>query len=278
MPQADSHVHSEWSWDAPNGSMHASCQRAVALGLPSIAFTEHVDHTVWRVAMDDLDPDDHLDLLVQDGRLHPPRFDASGYLATIEECRERYPDLGILSGLELGEPHRHADRVADVLSTGTFDRVLGSLHTLRDRDEYAEPPGLWGHRDSTDVVRSYLAEVAVLVASNQQFEILAHIDYPVRSWPASADPFDPRIFEDEFRHALRVLADSGRALELNTQVPLHSTILGWWRDAGGTAITFGSDAHDPESVARGFRDAGHLAEAYGFRPGRHPHELWGRVG
>lgn len=264
--------------DAPNGSMHASCQRAVELGLPAIAFTEHVDHTVWRVAMDDLDPDDHLARLAQDGRLHPPRFDASGYLAAVEECREQYRDLRILSGLELGEPHRHADAVGAVLRTGTFERVLGSLHTLRDRDEYGEPPGLWSHRNSTDVVRSYLAEVAVLVASNQQFEILAHIDYPVRSWPSSAGPFDPHMFEDEFRHVLRVLADSGRALELSTKVPLHSTVLGWWRDAGGTAITFGSDAHDPASIARGFRDAGHLAEAYGFRPGRHPHELWGRVG
>src|SRR5262245_61377084 len=40
---ADNHVHSEWSWDAPNGAMMESCRRAVELGLPSIAFTEHAD-------------------------------------------------------------------------------------------------------------------------------------------------------------------------------------------------------------------------------------------
>ena len=44
---ADDHVHTEWSWDAVHGSMERSCARAVALGLSSIAFTEHVDHTVW---------------------------------------------------------------------------------------------------------------------------------------------------------------------------------------------------------------------------------------
>ena len=43
----DNHVHSEFSWDARNGSMRASCQRAIELGLPSIAFTEHVDMTAW---------------------------------------------------------------------------------------------------------------------------------------------------------------------------------------------------------------------------------------
>src|SRR4051812_7223770 len=43
----DNHNHSEWSWDAFAGSMEGSCARAVELGLPSIAFTEHVDLTRW---------------------------------------------------------------------------------------------------------------------------------------------------------------------------------------------------------------------------------------
>ncbi len=42
---SDDHTHSEWSWDASAGSMVGSCARAVELGLPSIAFTEHVDVT-----------------------------------------------------------------------------------------------------------------------------------------------------------------------------------------------------------------------------------------
>ncbi len=36
----DSHVHSEWSWDTPVGSMVGSCARAAELGLAGIAFTE----------------------------------------------------------------------------------------------------------------------------------------------------------------------------------------------------------------------------------------------
>jgi len=49
---ADSHVHSEWSWDAPAASMERSCMQAIELGLPAIAFTEHLDHTAWPVAAD----------------------------------------------------------------------------------------------------------------------------------------------------------------------------------------------------------------------------------
>jgi PHP domain len=39
----DGHVHSEWSWDASNGSMEKTCSRAVEMGLPAVAFTEHAD-------------------------------------------------------------------------------------------------------------------------------------------------------------------------------------------------------------------------------------------
>lgn len=277
MLPADSHVHSEWSWDAPHGSMRATCERALALGLPAVAFTEHVDHTVWRVATTGLDPDHHLARLAERGLLHPPAFDATGYLAEVEECRARYPDLTILSGVELGEPHRHGAAVAKVLATGSFDRVLGSLHSLADGGDYAEPPGLFEHRAADKVLGDYLAEVAVLVSSDAPFEVLAHVDYPLRSWPADC-AFDPRDFEDEFRHTLRATADSGRALEVSTKVPLHSIILRWWREEGGHAISFGSDAHDPESIAQGFGDAVRMAETHGFRAGRLPYDLWSRRG
>ena len=40
-----------------------------------------------------------------------------------------------------------------------------------------------------------------------------------------AGPFDPFEFEEEFRNALRATAQSGRALEINTRIPLHSTLL-----------------------------------------------------
>lgn len=279
MRPADSHVHSEWSWDAPEGSMERSCTKAVELGLPAIAFTEHVDHTVWTVALDALDGDDHLATLVApDGLLTPSEFDAYGYLEAIETCRERFPSLRILSGLELGEPHWHAAAIAKVLGAGHFDRVLGSLHCLPDGDRFAEPPGLYGHRAAAEVVRQYLAEVARLVTDSDVFSVLAHVDYPIRSWPVQeAGPFELSAFEAEFRHALRATAQSGRALEINTRIPLHSTLVTWWHEEGGEAVTFGSDAHEPSAVASGFRDATAMAEAHGFRPGRHPYDFWPRV-
>ena len=82
----DSHVHSEWSWDAPLGDMEGTCARAVALGLPAIAFTEHLDHTVWQLPPDSPLPTAHVAALAgPGGSLTPPPFDADGYFELLFE-------------------------------------------------------------------------------------------------------------------------------------------------------------------------------------------------
>ncbi|HEY0533360.1 MAG TPA: hypothetical protein VGD29_17360 [Actinoplanes sp.] len=76
---------------------------------------------------------------------------------------------------------------------------------------------------------------------------------------------------------MRATAQSGRALEVNTRLPLHATVLTWWHEEGGDAITFGSDAHLPALVGHGFAEAAQMAEAHGFRPGKNPYDIWGRA-
>ena len=277
MLPPDGHVHTEWSWDATAGSMERSCARAVALGLPSIAFTEHADFTAWvadpevRALMQPVDAA----RLLPDGRFRPPPLDAPAYLACVQRCRELFPGLRILSGTELGEPHWHGERVNAMLTAGTFDRVLGSVHTLELAGNRLVD-FLFKRANPADLVTAYLAEVLRMVRSAAPFAVLAHIDYPLRHWPKEAGPFDPFLFEDEYRTVLAALAGSGRALEANSTVPLPPVIMRWWYEAGGQALVFGSDAHDPPAVARRFADLAAAAEAAGFHPGRHPHDFWRR--
>lgn len=255
--------------------MERTCARALDMGLPAVAFTDHADYTTWNVSAGDLDGHEHLEAYVTpDGSLTPPTMNLDGYLECVQRCRDRFPDLHVISGVELGEPHRHPDRAAELLTAGRFDRVLGSLHTLRVSGQSFEPSGLYRQQAAADVVRQYLAELSRLIDATDAFAVLAHIDYPVRYWPPQAAPYDPNAFEDEFRHVVRKLADSGRTLEVNTRVPLSADVVRWWRDEGGEAITFGSDAHDPTLLAHGFGDAAAMAEAHGFRPGRHPYDFW----
>jgi histidinol-phosphatase (PHP family) len=259
--------------------MERTCAYAVEIGVPAVAFTEHVDHDGWPVRREDLDGHEHLLPYYSDGVLMPGQLDLDGYLESIQVCRERFPTLRIISGVELGEPHWHAQQAESLLAGGHFDLVLGSLHGLLFNGEFAEVAQLLRERDSDEVIREYLLEAERLVSGSQCFSVLAHIDYPARYWNehAGAGPFDPSHFEDEFRHVLSALAASDRALEVNTRLSPFPQIIRWWREAGGQAITFGSDAHVPMALATGFADAAALAESEGFRPGCDPEDVWYRV-
>jgi histidinol-phosphatase (PHP family) len=286
----DDHTHSEWSWDAVQGSMEGSCARAVELGLPSIAFTEHIDRVRWRITGPLSDPASAaaLDAISQriaanvapDGCFDPPPLDVDGYLASIERCRAKFPGLRIVTGVELGEPHWFAEQSRSLLAAGAFERVLGSLHSLDVDGEQCDVWSLfrtWAEgRGPAGVVRAYLAEVARMVESGFPFQVLAHLDYPIRRWPAEVASLPPSAFEEEYRAVLRALAQSGRALEVNTRLPLDAQIVRWWHEVGGEAVSFGSDAHFPEAVATGFAEAAAMVEAQGFRPGKAPQDFWRR--
>jgi histidinol-phosphatase (PHP family) len=74
---------------------------------------------------------------------------------------------------------------------------------------------------------------------------------------------------------LAALAASGRVLEVNTFSPLASvTQLRWWREGGGRAVSFGSDAHVAARVGDKFQQAIDVAEAAGFTRGGDPLDFW----
>jgi histidinol-phosphatase (PHP family) len=258
----DLHVHTEWSWDAPRGHMERSCERAIEIGLPAIAFTEHAD---WAI--------------VHQGQ---HSVDIAGYHDAIERCRAKFKGLRILSGVELGEPHRFPRETAEVLGAGPLDQVLGSIHSVRldgvltDASQFRLRSGL----DFPDAVREYFRETLAMVESDQPFETLAHLDYPKRYWLEQAAPYREEDFEPEIRAVLATAARTGRVLEVNTTrgtvLCPGMTVVRWWRQVGGQAVSFGSDAHQPDKLAEGFDLATQMVEAAGFKPAKDPTALWRR--
>ena len=270
---ADNHVHSQWSYDTgPQASMAAACARAVELGLPSVAFTEHLDFTDPGPA----DPLAAAGLQRHDaGGIRP--LDVPGYLAALAECRDRFPALRILSGVEAGEPHLFAASAAAIVGSGRFDRVLGSVHGVRTGGQLVYSGWLLRQDPPAEVMRRYFAEVVAMIEGSGLFEVLAHLDFPRRYWPGSAGEYTEAAFEAEYRAVLRALAASGRVLEINTASPLLSvSVLRWWAEEGGDAVSFGSDAHLPWHVGARFGQASAVAAAAGFRPGRDPAGFWRR--
>ncbi|MET9273269.1 PHP domain-containing protein [Kribbella sp. NPDC003557] len=271
MLPRDSHVHSQWSWDALRGSMEATCRRAVEIGLPALVFTEHADFTPWAVSDGEALPT-RWQALVSEQVLTPPALDLDSYLESLERCRHHFPDLRILSGIELSEPHWHTAAVEALPKAADFDLVISSVHSLRTDAGLGEVSLAYDALPAADVVRTYLAETLRMIEQYDGFDVLAHLDYPLRYWPTGAGRFDPETFEEEFRAVLRALACKGKALELNTKLPLSPQLLRWWRAEGGSGITFASDAHEPEMLARGFPEAVAIAESCGFRPGPTPYD------
>ena len=287
----DDHTHSEWSWDAVQGSMEGSCARAVALGLPSIAFTEHVDLVRWHVPPErqaamrrgEFGPvaGKMTRFIGADDRFSPPRIDVDGYLESIDRCRAKFPGLRIVTGVELGEPHWYAEESKALLATGAFERVLGSLHSIAVEEGLNEVGRAFQTlvergAPADEVVRSYLSHLLQMVESCDLFAVLAHVDYAARRYPTQPGAYDAGGFEEEFRAVLRALAQSGRALEVNTRLPLDARVVRWWHEVGGDAVTFASDAHLPDAVGHGFAEAAAMVEAQGFRPGARPYDFWTR--
>ncbi|TYP86618.1 histidinol-phosphatase (PHP family) [Blastococcus xanthinilyticus] len=269
---ADNHVHTHWSWDTPDSStMRKACERAIAQGLPAIAFTEHLDFTVW-------DPEDRAtdEGLVERHASRHAEIDVAGYFAELAEVRDRFPELRIWSGVETGEPHLFSASVAAYLRDAPVDRVLGSLHSLsKDGLLYGVGQLLWDDAEGT--MRRYLGELVDMIESSDVFQVLAHVDFPRRYWPGGTHRYVEKDYEEEYRAVFRALAGSGRALEINTSSPLASADqVRWFHEAGGEAVSFGSDAHAPTAVGQKFDLAVAVAEAAGFRPGRDRFDFWRR--
>ena len=246
--------------------MEATCRRALEIGLPAIAFTDHADF-----------------ISVHEGQ---HGLDVAGYLAGVERCRALFPGLRIISGVELGEPHLHPEAAAAVLASGLIDRVLGSVHcvVIEGRPRDLSEHGLMTLATAPALFRLYLAEVLALAQSGQPFEVLAHLDYARRYWPHDQLPLDESDFEEEYRAILREAARRGAVLEVNTTRgadPVRGLCPGpralrWWREEGGERVAFGSDSHEPGRIAAGFAAAAAVVEAAGFRSAPDPTAYWRR--
>ena len=251
--------------------MARSCEQALAVGVPSVAFTDHLDFTTWtdgdRISTENLDPHRY-------SRMH--LLDVDGYLATIEDCRQRYPDLRIFSGVEIGEAHMWAASARALVAGAKFERILGSLHAIPFDGRLTAADDLFRQLPAEEVMRQV----------PRRGRPTGRGQRPVPG--AGAPGLSPADVAMDGRSVCRSgpsRPSTGpscapwpgiyRVLEVNTKSPLVSTeLVRWWREAGGRAVSFGSDAHQPWRVGDKFKLAVDIVEAAGFKPGRDRFDFW----
>ncbi len=246
--------------------MERSCERALEIGLPALAFTEHADFVTLHKGQHSVD--------------------IAGYHDEIERCRAKFKGLRVLSGVELGEPHWFPGETAAVMAAGKLDRVLGSIHCVRLDGEVVDASQFKTRApaEQAEAVAEYFRETLRMVESSQPFEVVAHLDYPKRYWPEGGVPYREEDYEEQIRAVLVAAARRGCVLEVNTtrgqsderKLCPGPTVVRWWHELGGVAVSFGSDAHEPDQIGGGFQLATRVVEAAGFKPARDPMALWRR--
>lgn len=248
----DYHVHTSFSQDS-EAAMEAQCEAAVAMGLTEIAFTEHEDYN----------PDDPTSFY----------FQHAAYLAEVDRCRARFEGrLRILRGIEISEPHRNQQAAGDVLGRYPWDFVLGSLHWVDGRHNAFLRDFFTRFGDWRASFRMYFTELLDL-ARDGDFDVMSHLDYPSRyGQHVFGDAYDIAEFEAEIRPALRMLAQRGKGIEINTN-PLWrgkpnpnppAIVVKWFREEGGEILTVGSDSHRPATTGAKISEAIAIARAAGF--------------
>jgi len=246
----DYHIRTTFSPDA-HQTMAEVCERAIALGIPEIALTEHVDFV----------PGD-----IGSGYFHPQT-----YFDELGRIRERYGDrLAIRAGAEMGESHRYPYETEVLMDEYPFDVVIGSLHWVRD--ELVLSPEYFRKRSKEEAYQAYFEELLVMVRVGG-FDVVGHFDVVKRYGFDVYGPFDPHKYEEIIREVLRACIEVGIGLEVNTSTlrrPVGEpspteVVLRWYRELGGEIVTLGSDAHRLEDVGYALPEMVELLEAVGFR-------------
>jgi len=207
--------------------MEAYCERALALGVQVLCFTDHLDHN----------PRD-------EGYGY---YGAEAYFAAFAQAQARYGGrLTLLRGLEFSEPHCYPQELEQARKR-PYDFILGSIHYWVN-DLFASevlPSGI-SNEESWAV---YWQEVQAAVRHGG-FDALAHPDFPKRYGGAS-------LWETaQLREIFQIMGKNKIALEINTsslrkgysEAMPGSELLQLYRDTGGRLVTLGTDAHKPEDL------------------------------
>ncbi|MGD1997106.1 MAG: histidinol-phosphatase HisJ family protein [Anaerolineae bacterium] len=247
----DYHTHTSFSCDS-QASMEAICEAALREGMQEIAITDHADF-------------EPLDFCC--GHFRP-----TDYWQAIRRCRDLFEGrLIIRAGVECGEAHLYQQEVAAVLSADEYDFVLGSLHWADGRPTF---DGVFFDGLDLDEGLVLYFDASTHLAAEGDYDVLAHPDIIRRAvyHRFGLVELDLAPHEARVRRMLRIVAERGKGLEVNTaprrrgmgEPGPSAQVLSWFWEEGGRIVTLGSDAHRPESVGADFDRAVAIARQAGI--------------
>jgi histidinol-phosphatase (PHP family) len=194
-------------------------------------------------------------------------------LSEFETYREKVSGLNqgegprVLLGIEADYYRGCEDFLSEWLPAQDFDLVIGSIHFIESWGfDNPKERHIWDSIDIRETWRRYF-ELVEKLADTKLYDVVGHLDLPKK--------FGHRPSEKEIKEmaqpALDRIAEAGMGIELNTaglrrqvgEIYPSPLILSLARERG-VPICFGSDAHKPEEVGYGFKEALELARRVGY--------------
>lgn len=244
----DYHLHTVRCGHA-QGRLQEYAERAVALGLAEIGFS------------------DHFPLLhMEDPTLSMGMEQLPEYVREVEELRALYPGLQVRLGIEVDYLPETAERLPTLLDAYPFDYIMGSLHFV-DGFGFDDSRNLDGYagRDLLALWERYF-DLLGEAAESDLFDVLAHPDL-IKKFGFRPDADVRHLYEA----CLDRVAATGLAVEVNTgglRKPVGEMypsadflLLCRERDI---PLTLGSDAHCPQEVGERFEEALRLLRRVGY--------------
>ena len=246
----DYHVHSNISFDSetPPREMAEALKRQ---GFREICFTEHLD--VWQAG--------------ERSEEHIPDFMA--YEKALNEIE--IPGLTIKRGIEVGITLQNAEWFSRVIRENRFDFVIGSQHTVGDRDPYDLV--YYEGKTQKEAYTLYLEELIEGLRVFEDYCVVGHIGYVTKYWPGKEPrKFDYPTYADYFDEILRLALSGGKGIEVNTggipntgdTIPTME-ILKRYHELGGEILTIGSDSHSVPQAGRHIFETIERLKSLGFK-------------
>ncbi len=152
----------------------------------------------------------------------------------------------LLIGVELGLNVAYLADMHDISKDNRFDLIIGSIHTINGQD--AATTIRLSNQPRLDIER-YYQHMLSTIQQFDGFDVLGHIDYPMRYTHEPIYVNDP-MFRDTISHILSCIIERGQIIELNTKLLSQKShylalvdVYRLYKQLGGTLITVGSDAH-----------------------------------
>jgi len=247
----DLHVHSDNSPDGKHSPMFI-CEQAVKNNLRAVAITDHCE----------------IDFYKSQG------YDSAVFHSYFETYKARAAFQGqllVLLGIEIGQPLSNINLPKRVITSKSYDVVLGSIHKPEGFDCDIKEID-YSKLDVYEFMTSYFLQLEE-VARCPYIDVMSHLTCPMRRIQGKYGiDFDYRKISQATDSLLKAIIDNGKALEINTsglrqamgRIMPDINIIKRYRELGGEYVTVGSDSHSAYDVGLGVTEGMQIAAECGF--------------